>query len=337
MMVGMLYTLVQTVLLFILVHRIGADNPEILSFDFTKPQLSSRSGATAAGLGEWTPERMRAAEPINSIANTDLSSGKPGIPSGKSLLSGNGPFTVIEPATADNKVTKSRLISPNNQAVTTAGKVFFRTPSGDSTCSGSVVTAPSGCLVVTAAHCLYDLNTRSWYTNWIFVPDYDDGAAPLGIWYAKYAQVLQAYSISKATSPNWNYDVAFVVMNRLQSYTIQQITGSQGIVFNANKNLMTYTFGYPANIANAAIMSACISRSLPPTCNVAGYTGQALRCGMGGGCSEGPWILNFNITNGLGYIGSVNSYTCTTSTNMMHGPYFDSNTKSLYDGIKNLA
>ncbi|CAF3748246.1 unnamed protein product [Rotaria sp. Silwood1] len=194
------------------------------------------------------------------------------------LPNSDGSLAIIEPGAADNITWQSRLISPNNQATKAAGKVFFSTSSGEAMCSASVVTAPSKSLVVTAAHCLFDDSTRTWYTNWIFVPVYDEGAAPLGRWVGRYGTILNAYAPSSASSKNYNYDVGFVVVSPVNARKIAQVTGSQGIKFNAPRNQMTFSFGYPGNIADGEIMSACISKTMANRCGAPSYVGQALRC-----------------------------------------------------------
>ncbi|CAF1624662.1 unnamed protein product [Rotaria sp. Silwood1] len=166
-------------------------------------------------------------------------------------------------------------------------------------CSASVVTAPSKSLVATAAHCLFDDSTRTWHTNWIFVPAYNKRAAPLGIWPARYVTILNAYAPSSASSKNSNYDVGFVVVSPVNTRKIAQVTGSQGIKFNAPRNQLTYSAGYPGNIANGETMSSCTFQTTAPRCGPSGYVGQALRCSMTQGCSSGPWIVDFIGATGL--------------------------------------
>ena len=47
------------------------------------------------------------------------------------------------------------------------GRLYFDTPAGRSTCSGTVV-GPN--IVLTAAHCVVDSDTGNFYRNWLFVP-----------------------------------------------------------------------------------------------------------------------------------------------------------------------
>jgi hypothetical protein len=57
---------------------------------------------------------------------------------------------------------------------------------------------------------------------------------------------------------------------------------------------------------------------------------------MGGGCSGGPWLQNVVDTTGIGYVTSVNSFTISNVPNVINGPYFDANTKYLYQSATSM-
>lgn len=223
----------------------------------------------------------------------------------------------------------------NELVQTSVGKVYMSDGYGDYLCSGSVVTAPSGSLLVTAAHCIYDRDTQVWFNYyWLFKPAYDYGDEPLLSWTALSFTIPTAYANLAYSDANYNFDYGFVVVDRIAGRKIAQITGSLGIAFNQPRYQLTYSFGYPVNIGEGEIMSVCISRPIKALCASRDYIGQSLRCGMGGGCSGGPWIQNFVDKTGAGYVTGLNSYTCDSDPYFMHGPYFDKNTKSFYDRVK---
>ena len=64
--------------------------------------------------------------------------------------------------------------------ITTTGKLFFTTPTGDAVCSASVLRLR---IVVTAGHCVHSGSggTAGFYTNFLFIPAYHDGFARLGM------------------------------------------------------------------------------------------------------------------------------------------------------------
>ncbi len=233
----------------------------------------------------------------------------------------------------DNITLLNRAFSLDERIVKTVRKVFLETPNGDAMCSTSVVISTSASLAVTSAHCVYDLDTHRWFTsNWISVLAYDDDVTPLSIWVAKYFTALKGYTESTASSSGLNYDVAFVVVFQNNNKKIVQITSNQGIGFSMSYSQLIMSFGYPSNIANGELMSNCFSQGLVGKYGVKVCIGQTLRCGMMQGCSGGPWSQNFDANKGLGYVTSVNSYTCDLY--MLYGPYFDNNIKALYDSIK---
>ncbi|MEV6550593.1 hypothetical protein AB0M57_18050 [Streptomyces sp. NPDC051597] len=89
----------------------------------------------------------------------------------------------------------------------TAGRLFFDTPKGPAACSGTVVRDPAhpgrSNLVWTAGHCVHSGKDGGWLRNIVFVPGFDkrgptaagasNSAAPLGIWWADWAQTSQQW------------------------------------------------------------------------------------------------------------------------------------------------
>lgn len=67
-------------------------------------------------------------------------------------------------------------------AVDAVGKVFFNHPNGTpEVCSGAATETPASTLVMTAGHCLHEGPGDDWTTNVVFVPGYENGGAPLGV------------------------------------------------------------------------------------------------------------------------------------------------------------
>lgn len=279
----------------------------------------------------WTPERRRAAKPAKfprSRLNRTMA------PQQDAMKTADGPVTLIEGTLPVKNSTFSPALSVANLPTRTVGKVYFSGYDGDYECSASVVAAPSNSLLVTAGHCVFDTDYYDWYFNWWFVPGYDMGDAALGEWSANYLTTFRGWT--DGVYPTYfTYDVAFVVLDRIGTRRVAQVTGSQGLGINLPRSQLTFSFGYPGDIAYGEIMSACIGTTVPAQCTFTGYTGQALRCGMGQGSSGGPWIQSFVPTTGLGKITSVNSYGCVElAPYFMHGPFFGTSVKTLYDGVK---
>ena len=70
------------------------------------------------------------------------------------------------------------------------GKLFFNESGQTYICSASLIKPG---LVVTAAHCVANFGTRSYYSDWEFHPGYRNGTSPFGAWTAARAYVLTSY------------------------------------------------------------------------------------------------------------------------------------------------
>lgn len=273
----------------------------------------------------WTPQRLANATefrmnlPSNSTRSTTSSS--KAASKNESSISFPGSLPI-----RNNTVNKAALASATTYATTT-GRVFWVVGAYQYSCSGSVVKSTSGDLVVTAAHCVYDTSSKTWFVNnyWIFVPGYKIGTAPYGIWTARRMIV----SSSWISSTDMNADVAFVAVSTINSIHLQSYVGSQGIGFNFPRLAYTYAYGYPMNINSGLTLQQCVGYAQKSKWTYNNFIGQGLSCTMGGGSSGGPWIQNMAST-GIGFITSVNSFSINTVPNVMNGPYFTTTTATLY-------
>src|SRR5438094_449536 len=79
----------------------------------------------------------------------------------------------------------------------------------------------------TAGHCVSD--GAAWNYNWTFVPNYVNGSAPYGYWYAYQLWTTNAWFYNNNDFAN---DVGAVVMNRNAGWRITDYFGGQGIAWN---------------------------------------------------------------------------------------------------------
>ncbi len=146
--------------------------------------------------------------------------------------------------------------------------------------------------------------------------------------------ITQAYG----TYRDINYDVAFVALSTLNQRYIQAVVGAQRYWIQFNEPRLAYinSFGYPVNLDLGRYLKNCTgyAQASKYTCNK--YIGQGLSCTMGPGCSGGPWLQNVVNSTGVGYVTSVNSFLYDDAPNVINGPYFDSNVKSLYDSATSM-
>lgn len=178
-----------------------------------------------------------------------------------------------------------------------AGKLFFTDPSnnGNFVCSASVLRPR---IVVTAGHCVSNPSTdptkRFFFTNFLFVPAFNNGAAPFGSWTSGQQWVLNAWHNSNGSVPNKG-DVAFLIIrDRVVSGAprkIGDLTGWLGYATNSLVKNHVTMLGYPCNLDACQRMQSTTAGSFASGGNNTQIYGSAAR----GGASGGPWIQDFGI------------------------------------------
>jgi V8-like Glu-specific endopeptidase len=278
-----------------------------------KPEASGSTtiGAAAQQRAQayWTPERMRAAKPLDLPAIT-----------GAPISTEAGVPTTVEPMAFPN--SGSAWTGAGN-VVKTTGRVFFTYQGRTASCSGSAVTSTNKSTVITAGHCVK--LDGAFHTNWTFVPAYNNGNAPYGTWTAR---LLRATPQWVATE-NISYDIGAAVVSALNGALLTDVVGGQGIAFNQPKGQNMYAFGYPAAAPyNGTILIYCSGKVFN---EFLGTGSIGMTCNMTGGASGGPWFLQFSEATGNGVLNSVNSFKYSFAANWMFGPYFGTDAQNLYN------
>jgi V8-like Glu-specific endopeptidase len=202
----------------------------------------------------------------------------------------------------DTSAAGAQSLVPTSQ---TQGVAFAGTPAvgalftvtsggglGGHFCSASVVDSPARDLVVTAAHCVGGSGQLA------FVPDYDNGQTPYGVWRVTRVIVDQSW----ISSANANADVAFLVVTGQDGAKIQDVTGGERLGIGQAAGQEVRVVGYPQG-TNAPIRCDNLARGFSATQLVfdcGGYTD---------GTSGGPFLEDVNATTGLGtVIGVIGGY-----------------------------
>ena len=161
---------------------------------------------------------------------------------------------------------------------------------GSHFCSASVVDSPAGNLVITAAHCL----TGRQASQFVFVPGYDNGEAPYGVWAVR--SVITDRDWRSASDPD--DDVAFVVLDR----SVQGVTGGERLGTGQPPSQLVTVTGYPDDRDTAI---TCLTYSGPFSA-----TQLEFRCGgYTAGTSGAPLLADVNARTGLGtVIGVIGGY-----------------------------
>ena len=220
----------------------------------------------------------------------------------------------------------------------TVGKVFFTKPGiGNFVCSASSI---GGDGVFTAAHCVHDSVTNTFWTNWVFVPAYKDGAAPYGQWTANHLWVQGGWV--NGGGGDFRYDLGGAVLNRKSGKKISQAVGFLGFIWNINANAHWTLIGYPqAPPFNGKLQQIC-QTSYAYSAGATAPDPVGVGCDLTGGSSGGPWIRSYSKTAGASnYLNGVNSFgrctdaTCAHVLVEMFSPYFTDVAKALRDCIVN--
>ncbi|MFJ9407681.1 trypsin-like serine peptidase [Streptomyces sp. NPDC101393] len=163
-------------------------------------------------------------------------------------------------------------------------------------CTASVVHAPAGDLVVTAAHCVHD---GGFHTRLVFAPGLHDGIVPYGLWVPTRIDV----------DPRWisdrdpDRDVAFLRVRRVgpkgsgaaarDGGRIEDVTGAERIRFDAPAGRPAQLTGYPDD------QDAPIGCRHPV--DAASPTQLRFSCaGFPNGTSGGPMLTDLDPATGTG-------------------------------------
>lgn len=297
----------------------------------------------------WTPQRMEHAIPRDGSFSMP-SSLRTERPQGSSTTSKHPVLKTLasSAAPAHPLRTQAHAAAPlagtqaaNLTISNTQGKVFGTLDGFDYVCSGGTVNSPQGDMVFTAGHCVNDGN-GNFATNWVYVPAYDHGSTPFGIW--------TAFELS--TFNNWrfggdlNFDVGVAnVTDNNNPFSLVQNTGANGLQYDANDSF-GYTpnvtvWGYPAappftgeqaeycsNVPTFTLTSLTV---VPPVSQL--VTG----CAMTGGASGGPWLVGYNASTGMGDEDGLTSTNVPVLGNGFIGsPYFGTDINDLYQATENI-
>jgi len=192
----------------------------------------------------------------------------------------------------DANVPPERLAKPwEGTAPKGVGRFFFtEEPGGDSWCTATAIPSANRDTVVTAAHCVHPGFTRNdteiKAKNIVFVPAYDHGKAPKGVFAARGFVAPKDYSLMP-------WDVSMVVLATQHGKHVQDVAGTQKIAFGTKPTGPANMFGYPGStLARGEFLMRC---TVPVTFfNNGAGDGWQSPCDMAGGSSGGPWLANFD-------------------------------------------
>jgi trypsin len=216
-----------------------------------------------------------------------------------------------------------------SKTVTANGMSFSGTPAvgalftwkngklGSHFCTASVVNSPAGDLAITAGHCMTNVSGAV-----VFIPGYNAGKTPYGIWQVTKVYVDKAWSSSQSQDD----DVAFIRVSQPKSSTpIEDVTGAETLATKTQVRQLVEVVGYPD------------AENQPITCE--NWTSQPmtdqLQFDCGGytdGTSGGPFLADVNPATGQGkVIGIIGGYEQGGDVaQISYSIEFEQNVASLY-------
>ena len=251
----------------------------------------------------WTPERMKAAIPMDRTNR------------------GGDPQTYAKPSGGGGSATSTEVTIAPGSVQTALGKVFFSDGASNYVCSG---TALEGNIVWTAGHCVNE-GPGDFYTNFLFVPAYRDGAAPYGKFPAPQLDTTDRWQ----TLGQFGVDVgAAIPATNEFGQELEAVVNERPIVFNTIRNQRYRAYGYPAagkfNGQRLRVCDTAWSRNDTS----ADPDTMGVPCDMTGGSSGGGWLTSTDA------VASVNSYGYQSLKNVMFGPHLEAEAQALYNDAK---
>lgn len=229
----------------------------------------------------WTPERMREAKPADRLRTTEGKPEQKPVPAAPAQ-------DVVAPLAPTGDV------GTNIYRTRTVGKIFFTDVSDGENyvCSGSVVNSPARNMAFTAGHCVHGGGEdNTWHDNVLFVPGYFHGDQPYGEFEAYNLVSLQGWTIDDS----FGYDSALILLNTNDNgqRLIDAVGGyANGLTTGGPFEQHHVVIGYPGDQEDGQNQYYCEGPSEQAT--VFFPRQITMSCGLGGGSSGGPWLLDYD-------------------------------------------
>jgi V8-like Glu-specific endopeptidase len=207
----------------------------------------------------------------------------------------------------------------------TIGKLFFTQNDGSWVCSASSIASSSAShAIITAGHCIND-GAGHWSSNMVFVPAYNNGAAPYGQWTIIYS-TERAFT-SWISGADLARDIAGAKVNNNDSgHTLAQTVGWLGFAWNFSRVNAWWQIGYPqAAPFTGKWMIACQASYAYDSPFGTTPKPMGVGCDQTGGTSGGPWVLGMG---GGDYVNGVQSHRRTGFNSELYSPYVDGTVKT---------
>ena len=298
--------------------------------------------------GFWTARKMRRARalPLVQLAHASsdgrpsppepapppsyVPAARPGATTGAAKRTGR--VATAEAAKVKGTDTGNPTAFPNSANGVVYGEYHIAGQDELYRCSGSVINADAGDVVLTAGHCVIDAASGARARNLVFVPGYRSGAKPFGEWtVSRFATTAKWRNTAGTGQTDEAGDIAMLTLDDRSGTQLQSVVGALGIGFHQARDRIYTEYGYPAKApydgsrlyARTARYAGADNSFSPPTMGiVSDFTG---------GSSGGPWVAGsspvaLSVTDySYLYPPSISDY--------MFGPYFGTVAQRLYQSV----
>lgn len=256
----------------------------------------------------WTPARMRSARPLDAELDATASTSP--------LLA--APRGGIATASYADVPDSSVPPFPVN------GRLFIKQGKLSGYCSGTAINSPTRRLVLTAGHCVNSgpLNRQRrnvWSQYLAFVPAYNAGVAPFGVFVARRGEVYSPKPWVRGANPNFDLGAFLTNPNAAGQNVAEAVGGGATIVVDQDRHQQFQTFGYPGKINR---LQECDSPYVGDDTFAYRFPGpptMAIGCYWRPGASGGGWLIG-----GGTEIDGLTSYSHRHNRTHTFSPYFGS-------------
>ncbi|GBB93103.1 hypothetical protein RclHR1_02110002 [Rhizophagus clarus] len=256
----------------------------------------------------WTSEKMKKAKPLTTRNNE--------------FRTRSGVETIKNTTDFSNEAKSTQPFERVDQAKAIPIGLLFMSKNGeDFTCTASVINTDDGNIGLTAAHCLYDQNTQSYFDNVMFAPGFDNGQPdPIG----KIPIAKMVVTNEFLNNNDDEFDWGMMLFNfNMDGHPLKDFTGALGFQFQPGDNVPTTFRGYP----NGGNLENCPNNG-EVLCTWQGVTTLTddfyvvADLNLGEGASGGPLMLNYDPNVNLGILYS-NYASFDELNDQLLGPIYD--------------
>lgn len=212
------------------------------------------------------------------------------------------------------------------------GKLFFVDGSSNFVCSAAAVNTAEKNVIITAAHCAHSGKPKScgllqtcpgkYFTNFLFVPRYANGAAPDGRWVGTRAITHRRW----IDAEDLDFDQALIEVAPRNGRNLVRVVGGNGLAWNyPARQDDVRVWGWPAE---SPYDGETVQRCTGSTSSFNNTSDAKIPCPLNGGASGGPWFISM-VNSDVGFIWAVTSRRTTAGTKFLLAHPLDSSITTL--------